>query len=315
MMKRFFRKNNFNRHSRRYSGFTLVELLVVIAIIGVLVALLLPAVQAAREAARRTHCMNNVKQIGLALQNYHSQQKHFPPGASKHESEDAVGLSWRVHILPFLELSNIYNEINPLPNGGATSYMHQKTPIQAYLCPSMDPPSTDPNAVQAAHYSAVSGTNTSDEVIDLEDISCGDIDISGIFFPASYTRIAQIADGTSHTFAVGERTYIFRDWLSGATWYGEPPTGEICMGSTNNVRFPINASLDEFGYYRFDPKAPPGAQRTMRLNELPYGSVHNGGAHFGYADGSVHFLSDAINYTTFQAMSTKAGGETVDEGP
>ncbi|KKL10766.1 hypothetical protein LCGC14_2552540 [marine sediment metagenome] len=100
-------------------GFTLVELLVVITIIGILIALLLPAVQAAREAARRMQCVNNLKQLGIAIQNYHSQHGSFPPGARLHKTETEVGLSWRVFVLPHLELNSIYEQINPLPNGGA----------------------------------------------------------------------------------------------------------------------------------------------------------------------------------------------------
>jgi prepilin-type N-terminal cleavage/methylation domain-containing protein/prepilin-type processing-associated H-X9-DG protein len=297
----------------RRVGFTLVELLVVIAIIGVLVALLLPAIQAAREAARRSHCTNNVKQIGVALQNYHAQHKHFPPGASKHHDEDGVGLSWLVHIMPFMELGNIYNELNPQPHGGAQNSLPQHQVIVAYLCPSMAPPSVSATARPGAHYSAVAGTNTTDEYIDLEDLNCGDVDTSGIFYPASNTRIAQIIDGTSNTIAVGERTYFFEGWMMGVTWNGISPSGNMCMGQSHNVRFPINADLNQFGYFRFDPLAPTGAAKTMRLNELPFGSLHPSGAHFGYADGSVHFFTDDINFTTFQALTTKDAGEVVEK--
>ncbi len=306
---------------KRFSGFTLVELLVVIAIIGVLIALLLPAIQAAREAARRSSCTNNLKQIGLGLQNYHAQHKSFPPGARLHDLEDSVGLSWRVFILPFVELGNIYNEIEPLPNGGARSYAHQKTIMDLYLCASIERPENAANTLKEAHYAAVSGTNINDDYMDLEDISCGDIYTNGIFYPNSFTRIAQITDGTSHTLAIGERTYIFRDWMDGATKFGVPlngpipPNAEICTGAAKNTLFPLNADHNEFGYYRFDPKAPAGSQKTMRLNELPFASQHPGGAHFGYADGSVHFLSDSINFTTYQAMSTKDGGEVGEELP
>ncbi len=329
---------NHTSHISPSSGFTLVELLVVIAIIGVLVALLLPAIQAAREAARRSHCTNNLKQIGLGLQNYHAQYKYFPPGARLHLEDDKVGLSWHVLVLPFVELGNIYNEMEPLPNGGARSYAHESTVMQLYHCPSADPPSTSATARHNAHYTGVSGTNTIDstapatnpyaDIIDLEDVSCGDIDANGIFFPNSNTRIAQIGDGTSNTLAIGERTYMFRAWLSGATWYGIPktdripalsdfpPSAEICTGGANNIHFPINADHNKFGYYRFHPDPSiPLDQKKMRLNELPFASRHTGGAHFGYADGSVHFLNEAINFTTFQALATKDGGEVVDANP
>jgi prepilin-type N-terminal cleavage/methylation domain-containing protein/prepilin-type processing-associated H-X9-DG protein len=294
-------------------GFTLVELLVVIAIIGVLVALLLPAIQAAREAARKTHCANNVKQIGLALQNYHSQQKSFPAGARK--IRPGTGLSWRVYILPFLELGNVYSEISPLPNGTAQSYNARYHVIQAFMCPSMDPPSVSATAEHGAHYSAIGGTNTTDEYLDLENANCGDVFTNGIFYHDSFTRIAQITDGTSNTFAVGERSYFFDHWMMGLTYSGLSPTSNMCMGSSHNVRYPINVDLDTLvdGYFKFDPHAPPDAVKRMTRNDLPFGSVHPGGAHFGYADGSVHFISDEINFTTYQALVTKDAGEVFEK--
>ena len=189
----------------------------------------------------------------------------------------------------------------------------------------MDPQTT---TTRTSHYSAISGTNTTSDYIDLHDVLYGDIYTNGIFFPDSNTRIAQISDGTSNTLAIGERTYfIFHAWLSGATWYGItpppgriptlsdfPPTAGIAMGGENNIIFPINADHNTYGYYKFDFSVPPD-QRKMRLNELPFASRHPGGAHFGYADGSVHFLNETINFTTLQALATKDGGEVVDELP
>jgi len=287
------------------AGFTLVELLVVIAIIGVLLALLLPAVQAARETARRSQCTNNLKQLGVAIQNYESQHGSFPPGARKHEMEGRVGLSWRALVLPFLELNAIYAEINPLPDGGAESMAHESTIIEVYLCPSADRPDDDPNTRKDAHYTAVSGANNNSEILDLEDSICGDIDINGLFFPESHTRIGQITDGTSNTLAIGERLYVWRDWLSGSTWKGDPPT-RICTGASKNVHYPLNADPTEFGYYKFD-FAVPLAQRKLLLNELQFNAEHSGGVQFCYADGSVHFLPDTIDFTVLQAMATKDG--------
>jgi prepilin-type N-terminal cleavage/methylation domain-containing protein/prepilin-type processing-associated H-X9-DG protein len=296
-------------------GFTLVELLVVIAIIGVLVALLLPAIQAAREAARRSHCTNNVKQIGLALQNYHSQQKSFPAGGRRLQTQNKVGLSMLVYIMPFMELGSLYDEIGPQPDGSALNYLPQNPLVVQYLCPSMDPPTISATSRPGSHYTGISGTNTTDEFIDLEDVNCGDVFKSGIFYPDSFTRIAQITDGTSNTLSVGERNYLFEPWTMGVTRVGLPPTGNMCMGTSHNVIFPINADLDDpdVGYYKFDNLAPPGAVKKMRLNELPFGSVHPGGAHFGYADGSVHFISDDINFTTYQALVTKDAGEVFEK--
>ena len=297
-----------NRLSRPLHGFTLVELLVVIAIISILVALMLPAIQAAREAARRSRCANNLKQVGLALQMYHSLHNSFPPGARLHEFERTVGLSWRVFVLPYLELNTLYESINPLANGGADSVAAKLLPIDVYLCPSAESVGNAPNTFKEAHYSAVSGAKTNDDFLDLEDVVCGDIATNGVFFPESYTRISQITDGTSNTLAVGERLYIFRDWLSGSTWKGDPPT-QICTGASKNVRYPINADPNVFGFYKGDFGAPSDANRTMLLNDLQFASEHPGGAQFCYADGSVQFLEESIDFTVLQAKATKDGGE------
>ena len=289
--------------TRLFKGFTLVELLVVIAIIGVLLGLLLPAVQAAREAARRSQCTNNLKQIGVALHNYESQQGQLPPGARKHDIEGQVGLSWRAYILPFLELRAIYDEIDPQPDGGAFSMAHESTIIDAYLCPSADRPDNDPNTRKEAHYTAVSGSNINNDILDLEDSICGDISLNGIFYPESHTRIGQITDGTSNTLAVGERLYVFRDWLSGSTWKGDPVT-RLCTGASKNIYYPLNADPNQFGYYKFDWSAP-AAQRSLLLNELPFDGKHSGGVQFCFADGSVHFLQESIEFTVLQAMARK----------
>lgn len=288
-------------------GFTLVELLVVIAIIGVLLGLLLPAVQAARESARKSQCTNNLKQLGLAIHNYETQHGSFPPGSRMHKTERLVGLSWRALVLPYLELNAIYEEINPLPDGGAESMAHESTIIDIFLCPSAERPDEDLNTRKAAHYSGVSGANNNNDILDLEDNVCGDIDINGVFFPESHTRIGQITDGTSNTLAIGERLYIFRDWLSGSTWKDDPPT-RICTGASKNMDYPLNADPYVFGFYKFDFEAPI-SHRKLLLNELPFAGEHAGGVQFTYADGSVHFLGDSIDFTILQAMATKDAGD------
>jgi prepilin-type N-terminal cleavage/methylation domain-containing protein/prepilin-type processing-associated H-X9-DG protein len=294
-------------------GFTLVELLVVIAIIGILLGLLLPAVQAARAAARRTQCANNLKQLGLAIQSYHDQHKRFPPGARLHRQPELPSISWRVLILPFMEESSVYNQIQPSRDGGAASWQAQSLAIPSYICPSM--PAAEDNALllRHAHYSGVGGAARNNKWIDLEDVSCGDVFINGVFFPESKTRIAKIEDGTSHTLAIGERTYIFRDWMFGAEWFGEPPE-LICTGASNNVRFPINADVAQFGYYKHDMSAPM-SERKIPLNDLWFGSLHSGGAHFSFADGSVHMLPDTIDFTVFEDLSTIAGSEVSQWDP
>jgi prepilin-type N-terminal cleavage/methylation domain-containing protein/prepilin-type processing-associated H-X9-DG protein len=286
----------------RARGFTLIELLIVIAIIGVLVGLLLPAVQAAREASRRSSCGNNLHQLAIAIQKYENDHRSFPAGAYLHKAEFRVSISWRVMILPQLEETSLYAEINPDSDGGATSDAARSEALPVYLCPSAPPP--DPNEYVESNYSGVAGAGRDGNRRTFADPVCGDIYTDGMFYPGSATRIADITDGTSHTLAIGERNYTFRDWMSGAAWFGHPAIKQICTGATNNFVYPLNAR----GYYVKDSDAPEEL-RTMRLNELYFGSDHPGGAQFCLADGSVKMISEGVNLNVLQDMSTIAGEE------
>ncbi len=303
------RFNATNRPTQPRHGFTLVELLVVIAIVGVLMGLLLPAVQAAREAARRSQCLNKLKQIGLALENYHGVHKEFPAGGLIYEKPSGFSPSWRVLILPYLESGALYDQIDPQPDGGVADDSPKYSLIDAYICPSALQQDDDPKRVKHSHYAAVAGGNT-DERMAPTHIFYGDIETSGIFYADSHTRIAEISDGTSNTLAIGERTYIVFDWLLGVKYSGIIPNVKW-MGSSafKNIRYPINAP----GTWKLI--APADAPLKVLLNDLPFASDHPGGAHFGFADGSVHFLNETIDFTVYQGMSTKAGGEVVGELP
>jgi prepilin-type processing-associated H-X9-DG protein len=148
----------------------------------------------------------------------------------------------------------------------------------------------------------------------LEKNLCGDLFTDGVLYPGSNTRIAEIRDGTSNTLAIGERTYIFRQWMLGATKYGNPPK-RICSGSAHNIRYPFNANPFELedGFYKFDRDAPAAASKEMLLNDLFFGSEHPGGSQFSFADGSVHMLHDELDFTVYQNLATRDGGETVSE--
>jgi prepilin-type N-terminal cleavage/methylation domain-containing protein/prepilin-type processing-associated H-X9-DG protein len=301
-----------NSLRRRWEGeqrraFTLVELLVVIAIIGILIALLLPAIQAARAAARRSGCQNNLKQLGLALQNYHAAKKVFPPGGRKHSTSGKIGISWRALILPQLEESSLHEQLGLRPDGGATNMLAAEKELpKVFACPAAEP---SEDIDKRSNYWGVCGAARNNERIDLEDMICGDLFTNGMFFPDSKTKTAKITDGTSHTLAVGERVYsVVRSWPTGVTWVGTPPT-RICSEAANNIRYPINASHAQFGYYVADGKAPPTGPFSILGNDLFFGSNHSGGANFCFADGSVHYLNDTIDFTIYEDLATIAGQE------
>jgi prepilin-type N-terminal cleavage/methylation domain-containing protein/prepilin-type processing-associated H-X9-DG protein len=306
-------RRRFGRPAPR-SGFTLVELLVVIAIVGILLGLLLPAVQAAREASRRSRCANNLKQIGLALQNYHSTYKRFPPLSPLLASAMKDSISWRVIVLNEIEEGNLYNQIKPLSTGGATDWTAREQIVEPYLCPSAPRPTDD---YKLSHYAGVTGAGLKRQKLAPKD--CGDLYTDGVFvpdgkrlnLPLAPTKIEKITDGTSKTMAVGERTYIFWDWMRGAFWNGLPPN-QICTEAAKNVAYPINSDVRVIGYYVADPNAPPTGPFTLLLNDLFFGSYHPGGAQFCFADGSVHMLNSDINFSTYQALATIAGGDTTD---
>ena len=209
---------------KRSRGFTLIELLVVIAIIAVLIALLLPAVQSAREAARRMQCVNNLKQMGIALHNYHDALSIFPPGyiaASKFidgETDTAPGWSWASMILPQLDQPPLYSSINVyLPIQAPANTTVDQTILTAFLCPSDQIPSggtfpvTDGlgntvATVAPSSYAACTGSDAADVALGLNNDGSG----NGLFFRNSGVRIAAITDGTSQTIAILERAWGIR---------------------------------------------------------------------------------------------------------
>jgi prepilin-type N-terminal cleavage/methylation domain-containing protein len=297
--------SGFGRNRR---GFSLIELLAVVAIISIILGLLLPAVLSAREAARRGSCANNLRQIGIALQNYHDQNGRFPPGSRLRNVDRQPGISWRVLILPQIDEPALYADIHPTDNGGAASWTAERNLIATYICPSAPRQADSAITLKESNYSGVGGAARNNDWLDFEDVFCGDVYTSGMFFHESRTTIAKIEDGTSRTLAIGERNYIFRPWMAGATWFGAPPT-RICNAPTSNVRYPINADKHQFGYFVGDTDAPSSAQLTMLLNDLYFGSYHVGGAQFCRADSSVQMIAENIDFTVFEDLATIAGGE------
>jgi prepilin-type N-terminal cleavage/methylation domain-containing protein/prepilin-type processing-associated H-X9-DG protein len=288
----------------RPRGFTLVELLVVIAIIGILVALLLPAVQAAREAARRTSCFNNMKQIGLALHNYHDTFRTLPPGWLAHDPatlrpwpEGVTGWSWGAMTLPFLEQGTVANSIVnyglPVMDPANTAARIHYLPV--FRCPSdiessrheFDLGTANGSLVPLAiaNYVGMFGTV---ELEDCEGLPVGTTCLSdGAFQHQRGIAFADIVDGLSNTFLLGERS----SRIEHSTWVGAIPEGD-----------------EAFARFLGIADHPPNTQ-GVHLDDFM--SQHPGGTNFVLADGSVRLIVQTIDLNVYAAMATRGGGEAV----
>jgi prepilin-type N-terminal cleavage/methylation domain-containing protein/prepilin-type processing-associated H-X9-DG protein len=328
------------RSARR--AFTLIELLVVIAIIGVLVGLLLPAVQKVRESANRMKCTNNLKQIGLALHAYHDAMGRFPPGyvdlntnpASTPDNDLGPGWGWASFLLPNLEQVNLYNQINfaqgvTVGNNVAVS----QQALVVFQCPSdglQDPfpvyDSTFTTPIATVAHGNYVGCNGWVECFNNagggyaggvgNDGLPGNIGRAGdgLFYRNSRNRIADVTDGLSNTIIAGERSSNH----SPSTWTAAVTGGRCPAWMANQPPTPYvpppgppydNADFDEaFVLAHGNATHLPSADFPIFDPDTFY-SLHPGGANFLFGDGSVHFLSSGIDPVTYQAMCTIAGGE------
>ena len=314
---------NLERAPRR--AFTLVELLVVIAIIGVLVALLLPAVQSAREAARRMSCSNNLKNMILAGHNYHDSFGRFCASAERTGNSDA-GIGMHITLLPYLEQGNLEqivdsaldNTTNRTLKEAALSSVLYETDLSVYWCPSRPTDEKEEwtgEGVGMVTYFGVMGSKRNCNFYDLEDSHCGDVYNDGVFYPYESVSMKDITDGTSNTLAIGERTYSLRGFFAGAFYSGEEPYGpgttKVCSYAAKNMRFGITTP-EESGYYTKTELPEPHMRLIVPFNDLHWGSEHPGGAHFAHADGSVQFYTDDTALEVMRTLASRNGGETID---
>lgn len=294
-------------------GFTLIELLVVITIISLLLGLLLPAVQAAREASRQTACGNNLRQIGVALQSHHASQKRFPEGARLHDRQNLKSIGWPVLILPFSEQNSLYDRIDPNAAGGARMYAGNVV-MPIYVCPSAPPPTNDSDDLESTNYVGVAGAAQTKEDWPLEEVICGAVATDGVLYLRSKVHASDITDGTSNTLAVGERSILQldEDWTLGAVWYkfsNAQQPDSVCVAAAKHIVWPNN-SLENRQVFSARDLSVPLSQRKALNNSLPFGSEHPDGVRFAYADGSVRILNDSVDLNILRSMATRAGDET-----
>lgn len=331
-------------------AFTLIELLVVIAIISVLIALLLPAVQSAREAARRAQCINNLKQIGIALHNYHSALNSFPVGflyprpGQVYPGVPALHYRWSVlaQLSPYLEQTNIYNALNmdwPIASGGGGGFgvgpftffpvnqTCRQTRVSLFLCPSDGNPPPDPMSGPSNYMFCVgTGLNGGD---------AGDqIPADGTFHLGTPESIASIIDGSSNTAAGSEQLLGTAPGDQGsfaprpadprraiARSVSLPLTDQTCLTAGRGWRFDKGNGWWD-GDYRntlYNHYFLPNASQFDCLGPfVPHNpawkaarSNHPGGVNLLFCDGHVQFLKDSVNLNTWRALATRAGGEVI----
>ncbi len=310
--------------NHRRSGFTLIELLIVIAIIAVLIALLLPAVQSAREAARRIQCVNNLKQIGLALHNYQESRTSLPGADMVFNVTEISALS---NILPYLEQANVYNSINfdfsyQDPNNSTAMY----TVINGFICPS-DLPDAIPSLGAQTNYMANMGSG----IVWQSAIgpNVGLPQPNGVFYGDSATRFADITDGLSNTTFFSERVLadgnnaIVSPIADVFFSPGFPVTPDDALQQCLAVNiYDLNNQFPLFmgapwlcGQHIFLHVSPPNSRSCGFFVALravmPPSSRHPGGVNVVFGDGSVKFIKDSINLPIWRALGTRSGGEVI----
>jgi prepilin-type N-terminal cleavage/methylation domain-containing protein len=295
-------------------GFTLVELLVVIAIIGALVALLLPAVQSAREAARRMKCQNHLKQIGLGLHNYHDVMSGLPPGgmstASTAQANDGMG--FHVFLLPYVEQDALFRQFNGAqPYNVAPNRDLGATKVGLYLCPSainLYTENASENAATGAkgwttHYHGNMGPNDlATNRYEVIQSTNGGQARQGVLGRDTKVRLAEITDGTSNTFLVGETSWTRGNPVSNVIGYrvwhrGCNTNGQLACGSCRNVANGLGTIWAAGG-------------GVAAYNNFSFGSIHPSSTNFLYCDASTRSVSNNTALGVLLATASRDGGET-----
>jgi len=310
---------------RRRCGFTLIELLVMIAIIAVLISLLLPAVQQAREAARRTQCKNNLKQIGLAIHNYHDTHRTFPPGYIARSvrkldpagAESGPGFSWATLILPQIDEDPLYRHFDFNEDAKDPHNLdHGQEILDQFLCPTDPAPPRfalpDGTELASANYVGIYGFG---------NMSMMPGTGTGVFHRNSSVRIRDVSDGTSNTICVGERMHVHDNvpmldaTNSNSTWYAVIAGAARPAGMMNPTMMEQSPSL-VLGHLGQDAMGPMAAMYhtpNSTNHIVNFSSNHAGGVQFLLCDGSVHFMSDNTHYETFRSLGERADGNVISE--
>lgn len=301
-------------HHRSKRAFTLIELLVVIAIIAVLIALLLPAVQQAREAARRTQCKNNLKQLGLAMHNYHDQCNIFPYG-ERNTGAYHIRDTWMQQILPMIEQAPLYTAYQ----ADMSMWIMDVTPtvrdraLAAFQCPS------DPSGPAKG---GSGGTRSGGDGFQGNYVMCigktqnYNVDNGGMFYWNSNTGLKSVIDGTSNTIMASE--VLIRGaantggWGEGGGYWGGGEGG----GFGFTTQYPPNSTVSDMVYQCKSttwPNAPCTSKTTYNTQLILARSYHTGGVHAAMADGAIRFISNNIDVNVFNNLGSRAGGEVVGD--
>jgi prepilin-type N-terminal cleavage/methylation domain-containing protein/prepilin-type processing-associated H-X9-DG protein len=333
---------------RTRHAFTLIELLVVIAIIAVLIGLLVPAVQKVREAANRTQCINNLKQMGVALHHYHGSYKRFPPGfvsklldpnwklpagdCNAFPPESGPGWSFFAFMLPFLEQDNLYRQIKfDLPVSDPANAAARRTPVATFLCPSdagfrvvnvttcgspPQPANTPKPLADGAMSSYVGCLGGGDGNNPDPLFGCYEYQpFNGVFHRNSKVRVADITDGTSQTIGIGERSSTFVESI----WAGVVPTSQMVYNQSKPPVPPFDPNLNQPCQNWRPPITAVVVHGRQWIPNATAGSPasfhgpHSGGCNFLMMDGSGRYLDNSISLPVFRALCTRNNNEVISD--